>query len=170
MRKLLLASAAIFGATGGLAIAQSPIPSQGQIPGTWAAGPALNNNNNTVAKAVPGADAIPTPGTVVVRINGGIWTGMDANFTSLDKGSTNNPAANTAKLNPISAEARLWLYPGIDGMAANGLRYGAAAEIRENFMSGTAQGAGGTTSGGTGAASASGNTSSQTLFMRRAFT
>ena len=26
------------------------------------------------------------------------------------------------------------LYPGVDAMAANGLRYGAQAEIRENFI------------------------------------
>ena len=47
MRKLLLASAAILGATGGLAFAQTPAhPNQGQMAAPYAGGPAANNNNN----------------------------------------------------------------------------------------------------------------------------
>ena len=50
MRKLLMASAAILGASGGLAFAQSlPVAaaSQGQYAGPYGAGPAANNNNNS---------------------------------------------------------------------------------------------------------------------------
>ena len=47
MRKLLMASAAILGATGGLALAQTPAnPNQGQLAAPYGAGPAANNNNN----------------------------------------------------------------------------------------------------------------------------
>ncbi len=49
----------------------------------------------------------------------------------------------------------------MDAMAANGLRYGAAAEIRRNF--GAAPQAEFSANGGTA------NTSAQTLFVRRAF-
>ena len=50
MRKLLMASAAILGATSTLALAQAPIApagaTQGQYAGPYGAGPAANNNNN----------------------------------------------------------------------------------------------------------------------------
>ena len=75
MRKLLMASVAVLGATSGLAFAQAP--SQGQLIQPWAAGPASNNNNNAVGRAndpgyTPKYDATPTPGTVVIRLNGQI--------------------------------------------------------------------------------------------------
>ena len=56
----------------------------------------------------------------------------------------------------IGSFARLYL--GGDGMATNGLRYGAAIEIRENFS--------GEPSGG----NASGYASIETIYVRRAFT
>jgi predicted porin len=49
----------------------------------------------------------------------------------------------------------LRLYPGLDAMATNGLRYGAGSEIRTNWGSNSSAG--------------SGETSGQTLFVRRAF-
>jgi hypothetical protein len=66
------------------------------------------------------------------------------------------------KVNPIGIGSYVRLYPGFDGLAANGLRYGAAVELRENFQSGV------TTSGT--AASPSANTSAETIYVRRAFT
>ena len=60
------------------------------------------------------------------------------------------------------------LYPGFDGMAANGLRYGAAVELRENFGAADRTFAN-TTTGGV-ANSPSANTSAETVFVRRAFT
>ena len=53
------------------------------------------------------------------------------------------------------------IYAGGDGMATNGLRYGAAIEIRQNF---TGQISSNTSSG------ASGYSSLETLYVRRAFT
>src|SRR3954454_17199829 len=53
------------------------------------------------------------------------------------------------------------LYPGFDGLAANGLRYGASVELRQNFGSGLS---------GTSAAGPSATSSAQTVYVRRAFT
>ena len=77
MRKFLLASVATLG-TGGLigtAVAQAPVvgaPTQGQTGLSAGASPpaGVNNNNNYQAPALPGALANPTPGTIVVHMNG----------------------------------------------------------------------------------------------------
>ena len=42
------------------------------------------------------------------------------------------------KLAPYSIGTYFRLYPGVDAMSTNGLRYGAQAEIRENFISANA--------------------------------
>ena len=73
-------------------------------------------------------------------------------------GQNANGTPNGFKTNPIGIGTYLRLYPGFDGVSANGLRYGASAEIRENFGSGTAP-----------AQSASAYSSTETLFVRRAF-
>ncbi|MDR3530525.1 MAG: porin [Rhodopila sp.] len=191
MRKLLLASAAILGATGSLALAQTPAqplpvanPSQGQMAAPYGAGPAANNNNNAWGVAntpsgnvaagplstmyAPNVNALPAPGTIVIRLNGRVEVEVSADFTSADVGKNANGTPNGYKLNPVGISSYVRLYPGFDGVAANGLRYGASVELRENFYAGTS----GTTNGGsTGAVtSASGNSSSQTIFVRRAFT
>ena len=195
MRKTLLTSAAILGATGGLAVAQNaPNPTQGQYIAPLLGGPAAQSNNNSWAIPIPGGQATPTPGTVVIRLNGRVYTDLDLNYgTALQtsKGTIApaagaTPNANGYKLNPIGVAAYFRMYPGIDGMATNGLRYGAAVEIRENFEGGnnfsvsratattpasttiTTNLPSGTATSGTNA-SASGNSSSQTLFVRRAF-
>jgi len=183
MRKLLLATAAILGASGGLALAQTN-PSQGQLAGPYGAGPAANNNNNNWGVAntpsgsaaagplstmyAPNTDAVPTPGTIVIRLNGRVEADVTASFTSGDKGLNANGTPNGFKVNPVGISSYMRLYPGFDGLAANGLRYGAAIELRENFYAGTS----GTTNGGAtgGVTSGSGNTSAQTVFVRRAFT
>ena len=64
----------------------------------------------------------------------------------------------TAKVQPQVIGSFARLYFGGDGMATNGLRYGAAIEIRENF------------SGQPSNTSASTYSSLETLFVRRAFT
>ena len=77
MRKFLLASVATLG-TGGLigtALAQTPVvgvPTQGQTAFPPAASPAAgaNNNNNYQAPMLPGQLANPTPGTMIVHVNG----------------------------------------------------------------------------------------------------
>jgi outer membrane protein OmpU len=68
-----------------------------------------------------------SPGTITVRLNGRVnwYAGVEA--SSLDNNSsTGNKTATTNFL------GYLRLYPGFDGVAANGLHYGAAAEIRTN--------------------------------------
>src|ERR1700712_6105159 len=109
MRKLLLASAAILGATGGLASARAPAnQNQGQYAGPYGAGPAANNNNNAWGIAntptggaaagplstiyAPNVNAVPAPGTVVIRLNGRVEGDMSAVFTSADRGVTNTGA------------------------------------------------------------------------------
>ncbi len=174
MRKLLMATAAILGATGGMALAQTAAPSQGQYIGPYGAGPAANNNNNIWGAAntpsgspavggfatlyAPNTDAAPTPGTIVIRLNGRVETGIALNYA----GNT-GAGAGTVKYNPVSIPTFMRLYPGFDGLSANGMRYGAAVELRENFASTTNGGA--PTLGG----NASANSSQQTVYVRRSF-
>jgi hypothetical protein len=181
MRKLLLATAAILGATGSLAQAQTPAnPSQGQLAAPYGAGPAKDNNNNAWGIAntpsgsaaagplstlfAPNVNAVPAPGTIVIRLNGRVEVEVGATFSSLNNGIGTSAGY---KLNPVGVGSYVRLYPGFDGVAANGLRYGASVEIRENFYAGTS----GTTNGGaTGATASPGaNISAQTLFVRQAF-
>ena len=92
MRKLLLASVATLG-TGGLmgaAFAQAPAaaigaPLQGQVAYPMANPTAyVNNNNNYQAPALPGPIANPTPGTVVIHLNGKVQTTFQSSWTSSD--------------------------------------------------------------------------------------
>jgi hypothetical protein len=189
MRKLLMASAAILGATSTLALAQAPSApagaTQGQYAGPYGAGPAANNNNNSWGIAntptgsaaagglsgsiySPNVDAVPAPGTVVIRLNGRVEVDVTANYTSVDK-SVNAAGAPTGyKLNPVGVSSYMRIYPAFDGVAANGLRYGASVEFRENF--GAADRTFANTTTGGAANSPSGNDSGQTVFVRRAFT
>lgn len=190
MRKFLLASAATLGAVGLMssAFAQTttvvtttapaapgPVPTQGQAAWTPAAAPTayVNNNNNYQAPALPGALANPTPGTMVVHINGkvqvdgwGLWSSVDSRLaTAPAAGSTaavlGNNGTGPVKVAPQGLASFARLYFGADAMATNGLRYGAAIEIRENFSGQPS------TNGSSGA---SGYSSLETLFVRRAFT
>ena len=105
MRRVLLASAALF-TRFGLA-GQCPDPCQSQ-PGSagcpYGAGPAANNNNNAWGIAntpsgsaaagplstifAPNVDAVPAPGTIVIRLNGRVEVDITANYTSVDRGLT----------------------------------------------------------------------------------
>ncbi len=186
MRNLLMASAAILGATGSLAFAQTPVaaPSQGQLAAPYGAGPAANNNNNAWGIAntpsgsaaagplstiyAPNTNAVPPPGTIVIRLNGKVEGIIVDAYTSADRNGA-------FKVNPVGIASYFRLYPAFDGTAANGLRYGAAAEIRQNFGSGTFPGnVNGVTapaaSATSPATSPSANSSAETLFVRRAFT
>jgi hypothetical protein len=190
LRKLLMASAAILGASGSLAIAQTPAPpiahpNQGQLAAPYGAGPAANNNNNAWGVAntptgssvagplstiyAPNVDAVPAPGTIVIRLNGRVELDMGANFTSVDKGVTATGAPNGYKVSPLGIASYFRLYPGFDGVAANGLRYGASVELRENFGAADRPFASTGSTGGT-ANSPSANSSTETILVRRAFT
>ncbi|WP_375488953.1 hypothetical protein [uncultured Mycobacterium sp.] len=147
MRKLLLATVAALGASMGVA---------------------------TVADA---QTASPAPGTVAVRLNGrfrfygGIVADRDANNNAAGNSSALPNPTGTVNVAGVGAlpgtnkqssygfgnYARL--FPGFDGVAANGLRYGASLEIRQDNN----VGAGGGTYGGVGGA----NRTRSLLFFRR---
>ena len=77
--------------------------------------------------AAGGANAQPVkpvaPGTIVVHLNGYLQ------FEIADFGSTDN-TVGLAKLNPISADGDVRLYPGFDAQTINGIDYGAQVELR----------------------------------------
>ena len=73
---------------------------------------------------------------MVIHLNGRVYADVDMSWSSL----ANIPAASSAsgvtyKSQPVGIGSYLRLYPGFDGVATNGLRYGASAEIRQNIMS-----------------------------------
>jgi len=129
MRKLLLAGAAMV-ASAGMAQAQTQLVT---APKADAGG--------AVSYANPQPDL--APGQVAVRLNGRLafYYGMAANG---DIHNGNN------KLTTEAMKSYIRLYPGFDGMAANGLRYGVMAEIRQdngaasNRLPGSADGMAGT--------------------------
>ncbi len=124
MRKLLLATVAALGASiavSGYADAQIVDDTDGQ--------------------------AFPTPGTVTVRLNGrfrfyadtfelspGKSTLAAAPASSASTGAatiaTNTTNAGINKLTNYGFNDYVRLYPGFDGVAANGLKYGASIELR----------------------------------------
>jgi hypothetical protein len=189
MRKFLLASVATLGTAGltGAAYAQATAaaipmnPVQGGFVTAPLASPPVgaNNNNNKQAPALPGPAANPTPGTIVVHFNGFVVTEFTNAFTSVDNrtspaisslaaGGTSLASATvgtvpqgTNKLMPQEFGSYARLFAGVDGMATNGLRYGAGMEIRQNFIGQYSN---------NGSSGASGYSSYETLFVRRAFT
>jgi hypothetical protein len=184
LRKLLLAGAAMLGVTAGgqnTACAQASSAPQLGTPQMRSlipaySGTSANSNNNYQAAALPGPVANPTPGTMVVRLNGVIRLETTIEGSPGDKVGANKEA-------PYNMGSFIRLYPGVDAMATNGLRYGAQAEIRENFQ-GQGYTANGTAVNGTSVSGgltatnaqntssstgASGLTCAQTLYVRRAF-
>ena len=182
MRKLLLAGVAVIGSVG-LANAQTttttttttaapaPLPMSNlgypQQPSSYLGG---NNANNQDGSALVAGPQSPTPGSMVIHLQGRVWA-----YAGFGGGSgyintkTVDGVTTTAKLNPMQFIGYFRLYPGVDAMATNGLRYGAIVEIRQNFIG---QGYGSTTAGLQGAGanystSPSGDSSSSTLYVRR---
>jgi predicted porin len=188
MRRILSASAALLGATVTMAHAQPATapanPSQGQLAAPYGTGPAGMNNNNAWGVAntpsgssaagplstiyPPNINAVPAPGTVVIRLNGRVEVDLTSVFTSADVGRNANGTPNGFKLNPVGVSSYFRLYPGFDGVASNGLRYGASVELRENMYAGTTGTVNGGSSGGVN--SPGGNISGETIYVRRAFT
>ncbi len=68
----------------------------------------------------------PAPGTLVVHLNGLFTYQLDAVGSSVN-------TYGGYKLNPITNEGFLRLYPGFDAMTANGFEYGVASEIRDAY-------------------------------------
>jgi predicted porin len=168
MRKLMLASAAVLGASVGsmgFASAQTttlpPSQLQGTVPTAATGGAFSNDNNSKVVVAAPGAVANPTPGTMVIRVSAFVIGYLAGESSSLDtiKGTG---ASNTgaAKVQPISMIGYQRFYFGMDAMATNGLRYGGLIEIRQNYA---------TPSGSTSSTGSSASSTGSTLYVRRAF-
>jgi hypothetical protein len=67
------------------------------------------------------------PGSVTVRLNGRVnW------YAGIEGSSLDNDSSTGTKTSTTNFYGYFRLYPGFDGVAANGLHYGAAAEIRIN--------------------------------------
>jgi predicted porin len=126
--------------------------SQGVIAIPSPVEPANNANNSAVVPRQNGV-ATPAPGTIVIHLNGRVAFAAVESKTSLD-------SLSGSKLDPTSFIGFMRLYPGVDGMATNGLRYGASIELRQNF---------GPTAGSTANSGGSANSFSSTVFVRRAF-
>ncbi|WP_158742178.1 porin [Acidisphaera sp. L21] len=117
MRKLLLATVAALGAS--MAVA------------SYASAQVVDDSDG---------QGFPTPGTVTVRLNGRFrfYAGITSEgasravtnntATALTSGGTANQGSNKISNYGFVDYARL--YPGFDGVAANGLKYGASIEIR----------------------------------------
>jgi hypothetical protein len=153
MRKLLLASAAVFsGLAGGQALAQTtaPPPPVAPLAPTWTEAPqptapsgiaGANSNLSAQGFYTKGPLPAPTPGSVVVRFNGRVvFYGFAENSTTQTIGGR--------KSQPYGTIGYARFYQGIDGMTSGGLRYGAATEIRVQGSFSNAS----TTSGGSSAA------------------
>ena len=139
MRKLLLATVAGLGTWGAVvsdASAQNAVqaPTQTNAQYTTYQGGASN----------PTA-AAPTPGTVVVRLNGRVRFYAYAAFDADASQGTATTLANKQDKYGFAEYGRL--YPGFDGVAANGLKYGASLEIRQDTNAPAGGGANGSISG-----------------------
>jgi hypothetical protein len=67
------------------------------------------------------------PGSITVRLNGRVnW------YAGIEASSLDNNSSTGTKTSTDNFLGYMRLYPGFDGVAANGLHYGAAAEIRIN--------------------------------------
>jgi hypothetical protein len=185
MRKLLSASVAAVSAVGWLGTADAqttattmtlaPVPTQGQTPYASAAAPPASSftPNNVTGVMARGATANPVPGSVVVHIDGRVLIDYWSSWTSVDKGTAAGLNAGY-KVSPNNLATYARLYTGVDGMMANGLRYGGSIEIRENFTT-VGQANGSTSTPGFGplatsaSSGASGFSCNQTMYVRRAF-
>jgi hypothetical protein len=113
----------------------------------------FGDNNYMSGTMAKGAVANPTPGTMVIRLGVRVFVDASLNYSNLNQ-------VGTDKLYAQQFSEFMRIYPGVDAMAANGLRYGAAVELRQNF---------GAPTGTTGANGGTGYTSTQTVYVRRAF-
>jgi len=130
------------------------------IDSLYTAGTPGTGGVTTTKTYAPGtAFTLPAGNTNVVTVNP--VTGATTVATTTPKVAGTAPVG--AKKNPYGFGTYMRLYPGLDAMATNGLRYGAGTEIRMNSPN-VANGSSALASGG-----ASGQLSANTLFVRRAF-
>jgi predicted porin len=126
----------------------APLPIQG-----------ANNANNGSVQPQPNGIANPTPGSIVVHLNARVFFGAASEWSSLDTFSA-TPTTAPQKVANFGTLGFVRIYPGVDAMATNGLRYGASVELRQDF---------GPTAGSTTTSGGSANSFNSTLFVRRAF-
>ena len=156
---------------------------QGQVAAPWFAGASYNNQSNSLAQIKTyqgnviglGFNSAPLPGTVVIHLHGRVEFDASAEYSTgnnlpagtKSSGSSVSPGVTLpgAKLNPVSMGSYMRLYPGVDGMATNGLRYGAQMELRENFVSGGSE----PYPSQNAALSPGGAKSAQTVFVNRSY-
>jgi hypothetical protein len=118
-----------------------------------AAQAALSGNANVAPSGSPGGPAL----TVTVPAGGGTVTIPTTPLAT----SLGTNGIGVVKLNPYALDSFMRIYFGADAMATNGLRYGAAIELRENFTGQISS---------NGSSNASGYSSLSTVYVRRAFT
>ena len=172
MRIPLLTSTAIatvMAASLGQADAQTASVPETSLPPSWNQGivskpgavQSANNSNNSAAALGKPGKANPVPGSIVVNINARMVFYGAVEGSSLDQTAGTGPSnAGAAKLAPYMTLGFMRLYFGMDGMMTNGMRYGAAIEVRQNF---------GAATGSTANNQSSASTTGSTLFVRRAF-
>ena len=133
MRKLLLATVAALGASMG------------------------------VAAVADAQTTTPAPGTVTVRLNGRVrfYAAYVLDGDTDRQTSATNPSAGSEKQSNYQFGVYGRLYPGFDGVAANGLKYGASLEIRQDGNNGAGGGSGPSISGS--------NQTRDRLYFRRAW-
>jgi len=168
MRKLLLASAAMLGGTMALvSVASAQAPAQSQYPYTAGTpfglqNPSAVNNvgmapvpaiqNGYFGTATPGVTPM-APGNMTVRLYGrlavyaGAATDSGRNNTGVTTAAGTAPTAQNTKLSNYGMFEYARLYPSFDAMAANGLKYGAFLEIRQDQAAPPGGGANGSISG-----------------------
>ncbi len=165
MRKLLLATSAALGVSmGASAYADAQVVYSNDPSQTATTNQLVSNSQSYGGGTSDDGQSYPTPGTVTVRLNGRFrfYYGEVANnsartnfnaaasstaATGSASATTNNLSAGYNKTgnNGIVEYARL--YPGFDGVAANGLKYGASIELRQDNGGAAGGGAAGSISG-----------------------
>ncbi len=118
--------------------------------------PALPNLATSPFTAVPGPT--PTPGQITIRLNARIDffaeaisdSGRNPGLVTTAVGATtakNTVVAANTKLADYSFNNYIRIYPGFDGVAANGLKYGGYIEIRQDNVAAPGGGVNGSISG-----------------------
>ena len=129
MRKLLLATVAVLGGSVGVAgFAQAQAPA---APPTIVPTP-------VPFTLTPGQT--PGPGTITVRLNArvnsyaqfGSDSGRNPGLSPPRRARRSASTATNTKLSNYTFQEYGRLFPGFDGIAANGLKYGGAIEIRQD--------------------------------------
>ncbi len=137
MRKLLLASAALIGGFAGTASVANAealvnIQQPGVIPGALSP-PGYGTANPTTTPQLPGTITVRIDARVLFYAWGGYDSGRNAVVTPVAGSATSlgSPQANT-KLAAYGFGDYARIYPQFVGIAANGLKYGAFLEIRQD--------------------------------------